>query len=116
MAIKLKFCMFSFREDIYWRKQIREIKKNAKLSNEIVHDLYTYAFLFVAVPLKSKSQINDYPHFNCFSCLYCGIFFISRIHVIFGHVLQGQEIVSEIEIQRVDDKSKIGRASCRERV
>ena len=33
-------------------------------------------------------------------------FFISRIHVIFGHVLQGQEIVSEIEIQRVDDKSR----------
>ena len=34
------------------------------------------------------------------------IFFISRIHVIFGHVLQGQEIVSEIVIQRVDDKSR----------
>ena len=33
-------------------------------------------------------------------------FFICRIHVIFGHVLQGQEIVSEIEIQRVDDKSR----------
>ena len=33
-------------------------------------------------------------------------FFISRIRVIFGHVLQGQEIVSEIEIQRVDDKSR----------
>ena len=35
---------------------------------------------------------------------YC--LFISRIHVIFGHVLQGQEIVSEIKIQRVDDKSR----------
>ena len=34
------------------------------------------------------------------------IYFFSRIHVIFGHVLQGQEIVSEIEIQRVDDKSR----------
>ena len=29
-----------------------------------------------------------------------------RIHVIFGHVLQGQEVVSEIENQRVDDKSR----------
>ena len=26
--------------------------------------------------------------------------------MIFGHVLRGQEIVSEIEIQRVDDKSR----------
>jgi len=26
--------------------------------------------------------------------------------VIFGHVLQGQEVVSEIENQRVDDKSR----------
>lgn len=26
--------------------------------------------------------------------------------MIFGQVLQGQEIVSEIEIQRVDDKSR----------
>ena len=26
--------------------------------------VYTYAFLFVALPLKSKSQINDYPDFN----------------------------------------------------
>ncbi|CAH3134262.1 unnamed protein product [Porites lobata] len=31
---------------------------------------------------------------------------LDGIHVIFGHVLQGQEIVSEIEIQRVDDKSR----------
>ena len=99
--------MLSFCEDIYSCKQISWNKKNAKLSNDIVHDLYTYEFFFVAVPLKSKSQINDYPHFNCFSCLYCGIFFfISRIHVIFGHELQGQEIVSEIEIQRIDDKSR----------
>ena len=34
------------------------------------------------------------------------IYFICKIHVIFGQVLQGQEIVSEIEIQRVDDKSR----------
>ena len=34
------------------------------------------------------------------------IYFICRVHVIFGQVLQGQEIVSEIEIQRVDDKSR----------
>ena len=67
--------MLSFCEDIYSRKKFREIKKNAKLSNDIVHDLYIYAFFFVAVPLKSKSQINDYPDFNCFSCLYYGIFF-----------------------------------------
>ena len=26
--------------------------------------------------------------------------------MIFGQVLQGQEIVSEIEIQRIDDKSR----------
>ena len=26
--------------------------------------------------------------------------------MIFGHVLQGQEVVSEIENQRVDDKSR----------
>ena len=29
-----------------------------------------------------------------------------RVHVIFGHVLQGQELVSEIECQRVDSKSR----------
>ena len=28
------------------------------------------------------------------------------IHVVFGHVLQGQEVISEIENQRVDDKSR----------
>ena len=70
--------------------------------------MYTYAFLFVAVPLKSKSQNNDFPHFNNVALAYNIVvyLFFSRIHVIFGHVLQGQEIVSEIEIQRVDDKSR----------
>ena len=73
----------------------------------MVHDLYTYAFFFVVVPLESKSQINDYPTLQLFLLLILWhIFFIFRIHVIFGHALQGQEIVSEIEIQRVDDKSR----------
>ncbi|KAJ7382873.1 hypothetical protein OS493_032242, partial [Desmophyllum pertusum] len=31
---------------------------------------------------------------------------LDGIHVIFGHVLQGQEVISEIENQRVDDKSR----------
>lgn len=47
-------------------------------------------------------------HTSIVSLVYIVAFFIiiSRIHVIFGQVLQGQEIVSEIEIQRVDDKSR----------
>ena len=31
---------------------------------------------------------------------------LCRIHVVFGHVLQGQEVVSQIENQSVDDKSR----------
>ena len=62
---------------------------------------------FCLLPLKSKSQINDYPHFNNVALAYIVVYlFFCRIHVIFGQVLQGQEIVSEIEIQRVDDKSR----------
>ena len=79
MGIKLKFCMFSFREDIILLAKTNSWnKKNAKLSNEIVHDLYTYAFLFVAVPLKSKSQINDFPHFNnvALACIVVYLFYL----------------------------------------
>ena len=45
--------MFSFCEDINSQNKFCEIKKNVKLSNGIVHDLYAYGFLFVA-----KSQAS----------------------------------------------------------
>ena len=42
--------------------------------NLYIHDLYTYAFLFVALGLKSKSQINDYPHFNNVALAYIVVY------------------------------------------
>ena len=59
--------MFSFCEDINSQNKFCEIKKNVKLSNGIVHDLYAYGFLFVARSQAShRSMITHtyYPHFN----------------------------------------------------
>ena len=44
--------------------------------------------------------------FVCKSELQLRSFFLLRIHVVFGHVLHGQDIVREVENQQVDSKSK----------
>ena len=63
-----------------------------------------FSFLQCHSKASHRSMIT---HTSIVSLAYImAFFFICRIHVIFGQVLQGQEIVSEIEIQRVDDKSR----------
>jgi len=72
MGIRLKFfACFRFVRNLFSRN-----KNNAKLSNDIVHDLYTYAFFFVAVPLKAshRSMISQ-TSIVSLAYNYCGIFF-----------------------------------------